>query len=351
MPTPLPKTDHYWTPALKKRVAAIALSFIVGAALMALKFYIYRLTHSSAVLSDALESIINVVASAFAMGSILFAAVPPDEDHPYGHGKIEFFSAGFEGALIFVAALGIFYTGARHLLSPHPLPHLESGLLLLVATSAINLLLGFFLIRVGRTTTSLALEADGRHILTDVITSGGVVVGLLLVYLTGWLWLDGLIACIVGIHILFTGGGLLRKAFEGLMDRSDPQLLDDIVVLLNTHRQPRWLDVHRLRAFRSGARVNVDFHLVLPRDLSLAAAHTEVKSLQHLLEDHFDQEAIVVIHMDPCHPGKCPDCQWSQTTPCEHPPASEIPWTRAQLARVRGEFSQNSAPVTKQNGS
>jgi cation diffusion facilitator family transporter len=347
MSTPPAKTDHYWTPALKKRVAAIALSFTVGAALMALKFYIYRFTHSSAVLSDALESIINVVASAFAMGSILFSAVPPDEDHPYGHGKIEFFSAGFEGALIFVAALGIFYTGARHLLNPHPLPHLESGLLLLVATSAINLLLGLFLIRVGRTTTSLALEADGRHILTDVITSGGVVVGLLLVYLTGWLWLDGLIACLVGIHILFAGGGLLRRAFEGLMDRSDPQLLDEITTLLNNHRQPRWLDVHRLRAFRSGAHVNIDFHLVLPRDLSLAAAHTEVKALEHLLENHFDHEAIVLIHMDPCHPGKCPDCQWTQAIPCEHPPASDIPWTRAQLTRAVGKSSATYAPISK----
>jgi cation diffusion facilitator family transporter len=345
MPPTAPPETTFWTPALKKRVAAIAISFSVGAALMGVKFFVYRLTHSSAVLSDALESIINVVASAFAMGSILFAAIPPDEDHPYGHGKIEFFSAGFEGALIFMAAMGIFYTGIKHLLNPHPLPHIESGLLLLLATSIVNLLLGLFLIRVGRRTASLALEADGRHILTDVITSAGVVVGLFLVYLTGWLWLDGLIACLVGLHILYAGGGLLRKAFEGLMDRSDPELLDEIVTLLDSHRQQRWLDIHRLRAFRSGTRVNIDFHMVLPRDLSLATAHTEVKALERLLEAHFDHEAIVLIHMDPCQPGKCPDCEWSPETRCEHPPESKAAWTRAQLTRVMGNSKPNSGPA------
>jgi cation diffusion facilitator family transporter len=335
MPTPPKHLTPYWTPGLTNRITAIALSLFISAALMGLKFYIYRLTHSSAVLSDALESIINVVASAFAMGSILFAAVPPDENHPYGHGKIEFFSAGFEGALIFVAALGIFYTGAQHLLRPHPLPHLESGLLLLLATSMVNLLLGLFLIRTGRRTASLALVADGKHILTDVITSAGVVVGLLLVYLTGWLRLDGLIACLVGIHILFVGGGLLRDAFQGLMDRSDPQVLDEIVALLNKHRQPRWLDIHRLRAFRSGTRVNVDFHLVLPHDLSLSTAHTEVKALERLIEAHFDQEAHVLIHLDPCQPGECNGCQGTPNEPCEPTPVGPSAWTRSELTRVR----------------
>jgi cation diffusion facilitator family transporter len=249
-----------------------------------------------------------------------------------------------------VAALGIFYSGAKHLLAPHPLPHLEIGLLLLLACSGVNLLLGIFLIRVGRRTASLALEADGRHILADVITSAGVVVGLLLVYLTGWLWLDGLIACLVGLHILFAGGGLLRKAFEGLMDRSDSELLDEIVTLLDNHRQPRWLDIHRLRAFRSGTRVNIDFHVVLPRDLSLATAHNEVKALERLLEEHFRHEAIVLIHMDPCQPGKCPDCQWSPETPCEHPPEREAAWTRARLTRVHGTVSVDQGPTSERNG-
>ena len=220
-------------PRQKLRIRMILISFAVSVALMGLKFLVYYLTHSSAVLSDALESIINVVASGFATISIWMAAKPPDRDHPYGHGKIEYFSAGFEGALIVCAALGIFYTGIKHLLDPHPLPHLEEGLGLLIGATLINALLGIGLLRVGRSTDSFTLIADGKHIITDVFTSGGVVVGLLLVYLSGWLWLDGLIACLVGINILVTGGQLVRQSFARLMDASDPQLLDRIVFSLD----------------------------------------------------------------------------------------------------------------------
>ena len=149
-------------PDQKLRLIAIGFSFGIGLALMAIKFYIYHLTHSSAILSDALESIINVVASAFAAASIWIAAKPPDAEHPYGHGKIEFFSAGFEGALIIIAAIGIFKTGIDHLLNPFKLPHLGTGLFLLMATGLVNLMLGFFLVRIGRRTSSPKLRLPKR---------------------------------------------------------------------------------------------------------------------------------------------------------------------------------------------
>ena len=176
------------------RMRAIGSSLAVSFVLMLVKFYAYRITHSAAILSDALESIINVVASAFAMFSIYLAAKPPDADHPYGHGKIEFFSAGFEGALIVIAAVGIFITGASHILKPHEMPQLEVGLLLLLATSMVNLALGLMLLRIGTQTDSITLRADGKHVITDVYTTGGVLIGLVCVYVTGWQWLDGVIA-------------------------------------------------------------------------------------------------------------------------------------------------------------
>ena len=294
---------HASTPGgqfFKLRMTTIGISLSVSVVLMAVKFYTFHLTRSSAVLSDALESIINVVAAAFAVVSIWMAAQPPDSDHPYGHGKIEYFSAGFEGALIIFAAIGIFKTGISHLLMPKPLANLQAGLTILVAAAAINLLLGIGLVRVGKKAESLTLIADGKHVLTDVYTSAGVVVGLLLVHLTGWLWLDGGIACLVGVNILLTGTRLVRQSFSALMDASDPHLLDEISRLLETHRQGVWIDIHQLRAWRSGNFVHIDLHLVLPRDYLLDDAHDQAKSLEKLLIDHFEGNAGVLVHMDPC---------------------------------------------------
>ena len=305
---PLDESIHTDDGSLKIRVVAISASFLVGAALMAVKFYAYRLTGSSAVLSDALESIINVVASAFALISILLSARPPDESHPYGHGKIEFFSAGFEGALIIFAALGIFASAFSHLADPRPLPFLRGGLLILLGTAAVNLVLGVCLIRVGKRTASLTLTADGRHVLTDVYTSGGVVLGLFLVHLTGWFWMDGVIACLVGANILVIGGRLVRVSFSGLMDASDPELLTEVAGLLNAHRSDRWIDVHRLRALRSGNLIHVDFHMILPRYLTLEQAHDEAGRLETLILDHFKGMARVLVHLDPCMAPDCPVC-------------------------------------------
>lgn len=290
------------------RMKAILLSFLVGVALMALKFLTYRLTNSSAVLSDALESIINVVASAFAALSVWMANKPPDSEHPYGHGKIEYFSAGFEGALIVGAAVGIFYTGVQQLRLPHTLPHLEQGIGILAAAAIVNLLLGMFLIRRGTRTNSIALIADGKHILTDVYTSMGVVAGLALVALTGWIWLDGVVACLMGLNILYAGGRLVSHSYARLMDASDPQLLDRIARLLEQHRRPAWINIHQLRAWRAGRTTHIDLHLVLDRDATLDEAHQEAKILEKLLLEQFHGDASVLVHMDPCVPPDCPVC-------------------------------------------
>lgn len=284
----------------KQRMTAICMSLLISLVLMVAKFYTYHLTNSSAVLSDALESIINVVAATFAVVSIWLAAQPPDSDHPYGHGKIEFFSAGFEGALIIIAAIGIFKTGISHLLSPSPLANLQAGLVILIAAAVINLLLGLGLVKVGKNVQSLTLIADGKHVLTDVYTSVGVVAGLVMVHWTGWLWLDGTIACLIGVHILFTGTRLVQQSYSGLMDASDPLLLEEISRLLENHRKGVWIDIHQLRAWRSGNFVHVDLHLVLPRDFLLDDAHAQAKALEQLLLDHFEGNAEVLVHMDPC---------------------------------------------------
>lgn len=325
------------TPQQQLRLKAIWISVAVSIVLLGLKFLTYHLTHSSAVLSDALESIINVVASLFASLSIWMAAKPPDPDHPYGHGKIEYFSAGFEGALIIAAAIGIFYTGLRHLLTPHPLPELEIGLIILFGATVINLLLGVFLVRTGRRTDSLALVADGRHILTDVYSSVGVLMGLLLVYLTGWLQLDGAIACLVGINIIFTGVRLVHQSFTRLMDASDPVLLDRIARILTAQRRLDWIDIHQLRAWRAGTMIHIDLHLVLPEDLSLEKAHHEAKIVENLIKKDFRGKASTLVHMDPCRPDECPVCRREL---CDHRSAEQdeaTEWSRQRLVRMSSQ--------------
>jgi cation diffusion facilitator family transporter len=320
----------------------ILLSIAVSTALMAAKFLTYHITRSSAVLSDALESIINVVAGAFAFLSVWMSAKPPDPEHPYGHGKIEYFSAGFEGALIIVAAVGIFYTGIQHLEHPRELPNLEEGLIILIAATVVNLFLGICLIRVGRRTDSITLISDGKHILTDVYTSGGVLIGLVLVFWTGRLWLDGFIACLVGVNILVTGTQLVRQAFSRLMDASDPSLLDTITSVLEQHRRSEWIDIHQLRAWQAGHLTHVDLHLVLPKDLSMDLGHTEAKAVEHLLAEHFKGNASVLVHVDPCDESLCPICRHNECQWRAHQLASRLVWTRGHLVRsLSGESDTN----------
>lgn len=293
----------------------MSASLLIGAGLMVIKFIAFYFTNSAAILSDALESVINVVAAGFALGSILVAAKSPDPAHPYGHGKVEYFSAGFEGALIVLAALGIFYEAWPRLFYPQAIPRLEKGMLLIVGAALVNLILGAILLIVGQRTKSIVLIADGKHVLTDVYTTVGVVLGLVAVYFTGWNRLDGAVAILVGLNILVTGVRLVHQAAAALMDRSDPELLGEICQVITENRRPMWIDIHQLRARRSGSRVFMDFHLILPRDLSLEASHEEVKKLEKILIDYFVGQADILIHADPCMEPECPICGHD---PCEH---------------------------------
>ena len=294
------------------RFRAMILAISVGGLLMTVKFVAYFLTDSTAILSDALESIINVVASGFALYSIYVSNQPPDTSHPYGHGKIEYFSVGFEGALIILAAVAILYKAIPAFFYPRMLGHLGLGIFLLLGTSAVNLVLGLFLIRTGRQTRSMPLEADGKHLLTDVYTSVGVVVGLVLVKLTGWQGWDPLAACAVAINIIFTGWRLVKESFGRLMDEADPELLGRIVDILNKNRRSDWIDIHQLRTRHYGNKVHLDFHLVVPRSFGLPEAHVEAEAIEMMILNTLDEVAEVIVHVDPCEDPLCERCLQAQ---------------------------------------
>jgi cation diffusion facilitator family transporter len=284
------------------------LSLLLSGGLLAIKFLAYQLTGSAAVLSDALESIVNVLASSFALFSVTLSARPPDASHPYGHGRVEFFSAGFEGALIVVAAVAIFAAALPRLFAPQPLAQLSLGIGLVGVAAALNASLGLYLHYVGRRTHSLALSADGKHLLSDAYTSAGVLLGIVAVWLTGWYILDALTALVVALHILVMGGRLVRESIARLMDEAEPPLLQHIVQTMQAARQPSWIDLHNLRAWRSGPRYHVDFHLTLPRYWELEHAHDVSQSIAVLIQQTQPTHGDVIIHLDPCLPVDCPWC-------------------------------------------
>ncbi len=291
---------------LKKQAATLSLS--VGILMLAMKTTAYLFTHSTAILSDALESIVHIAATAMAFYSVILSARPADESHPYGHGKIEFFSAGTEGGLIVLAAVAIIYEAIRGILLGRELVQLDLGMSLTLAASVINLWLGWFLIKRGKRTKSITLVADGKHVLTDSWTSFGVVAGLLLVRLTGVHILDPLVAIGVAVNILFSGYTLMRVSIGGLMDESDKATLERVVEIINTRRTPEWINVHHLRVMRSGQMAHVDFHLTIPFYWNIKQADAFAHAIDTHLADGLDSYAKVLTHLDPCVPACCTMC-------------------------------------------
>ena len=255
------------------RLRAGLISLGVSVVLLGAKYTAYRLTGSTAILSDALESIVNVVAAVFALGGLVFAGRPADRNHPYGHGKIEFFSAAFEGGLIAFAAVLIMYEVAQSLIRGAEVRQLGAGLAIVIAAGLVNLALGLFLVRTGRRASSLTLVADGQHVLSDFWTSVGIVVGLVLVRLTGLAWLDPVVAALVALNLMWTGWRLVRHAAGGLLDEEDTALLNRLLEVLDRRLGGGVIRVHHLRAIRSGRFHHVEAHLVVPEFWSVERAH------------------------------------------------------------------------------
>lgn len=280
---------------------AATVSVLVAFVLLIIKVVASELTDSLAVWSDAMESIVHIASLSFMWYAVRLAQEPPDKSHPYGHGKVESFSVALEGALIIVAGLAILWSIVHRLWQDElqGLRQLDIGLLLILSGAIINTILGLWLVRTGKKNDSIVIVADGQHILSDAWTSWGVVVGVVVVYLSGLEWIDIVIAAVIALHLLFTGFSLVGRAFNSLMDAADMQLLERIVDALNQFRDPQWVDIHALRAHKVGAQVHIDFHLVVPGEWTVNKIH----EVSHLLEgqvlEHLQVEGTVIVHLDP----------------------------------------------------
>lgn len=324
----------------RRELRVILVSLIVSFILTGTKFAAWFLTHSVAILSDALESIINVVAGAFACYSIYLTGKPKDENHPYGHGKVEFFSIGFEGAMIFIAGCLILFKSGQFFFDPTALNKLDKGVWLIAATTFANLLLGLYLVREGKKLSSLTISGNGQHIMTDVYSSIGLIAALLLIHFTGWNWIDPLASALMGILILRKGYQLLRTSISGLMDETDMRVVDRVINILNQHRRATWIDVHNMRVQQYGNNYHIDCHLTLPYYLELSEAHEELKAIERLVNDAFSSgEVEFFIHTDPCIPSCCHYCQMPACPVRQDKFTGRIDWTRENVLpnRKHGE--------------
>lgn len=299
----------------------------VSVILLVVKFLAYYLTHSVSILTDALESIVNVTAGFIGLYSLYIAAKPRDHNHPYGHGKAEFLSAAIEGTLILFAGGLIIYNGVENLIYPKPIHKLDQGIYLVGITAVINFLVGYVCVRQGKKNDSLALIASGRHLQTDSYSTFGIIAGLVLIYFTGYQKIDSAVAVLFGMLALYTGYHIVRKSIAGIMDEADLVLLKRILNLLNANRRENWIDLHNLRIIKYGAILHMDCHLTVPWYLDVRQAHEEIDALSNLVRNEFGESVELFVHSDACHSFSCAICAKQGCNVRKHNFEKKITWT------------------------
>jgi cation diffusion facilitator family transporter len=304
---------------------------LLSVVLFVLKIAAYYFTHSMAILTDALESIVNVIAGFIGLYSLYVAAKPRDIDHPYGHGKAEFVSAAVEGGLIVAAGIMILYETIQNLINENPLESLDTGLILIAITAVINYVAGTYCINLGKKNNSMALMASGKHLQVDTYSTAAIIVGLGLMLLTKLYWLDKAIAGVMGLFIIYNGYKIIRSSLAGIMDEADMELLNKFIAVLNEKKQENWIDLHNLRVIKYGSLLHVDCHFTVPWYLNVHEAHREIDALASLIQQEFGDRIELFVHTDGCLPFSCSICSKTDCTVRQHPFQHKVEWTMENL--------------------
>ncbi|HBT94565.1 MAG TPA: cation diffusion facilitator family transporter [Chitinophagaceae bacterium] len=299
--------------------------------LFVLKFVAYYMTHSLSVLSDALESIVNVIAGLIGLYSLYVASKPKDKDHPYGHGKAEFISAAFEGSLIITAGGIILYESIITFFEPSSLHNLDNGIWVLLSTAVLNMAAGLIAKAIGKKNNSLALTSSGQHLLIDSYTTYAVVIGIGLVLFTGYNGIDTSIAVGMGIWIIYNGYKIIRESLAGIMDEADMALLDAVIQELNLSRHTNWIDLHNLRVIKYGALMHIDCHLTVPWYFNVNEAHAAVDEFTKLIKNKFGDSVEFFVHTDGCMPFSCAICTIENCEKRNAPFKEKLAWNRENV--------------------
>lgn len=311
----------------QKWIAAVGIILFIG------KLIAWKLTNSDAVFSDAMESIVNVISAFMGLYALYLASIPRDENHPYGHGKVEFVTSAIEGSLISIAGLMIIYEGTNSLLSDKVLNKLDWGIWIIAGTAIINYILGYISIQKGKAENSVVLVASGKHLQSDTITTLGVVLSLVLVYFTKLIWIDSVVALIFGVYIIIIGYKIIRKSLSGIMDEADPEMLERLATFLNENRKAEWIDVHNMKIQQFGSRLHIDAHLTLPWYFELRNAHNEMEELIKLIAKNTDRKVEFNFHMDDCKPTSCAICQVENCPVRQHIFTKKVDWNGENISQ------------------
>ena len=285
----------------KKITIVVAVMFIV-------KLVAWYLTNSVAILTDALEYTINVISSIIGLYSLSLSAKPKDYNHPYGHGKAEFLSSSIEGILMIVSSFIILYQAIINLQHPHTISKLDYGIYLVAFTAFLNYFLGYFSIKEGKKTNSLPLAATGKHLQSDTYATLAIIVGLIAIYFTKYIWIDSIVAIVFATIIIVSGYKILRSSIAGIMDEADDELLRKLVEILEKNRNENWIDLHNLRIIKYGATLHLDCHLTVPWYFNVNEAHKEIDVLSCLVKNEFGESVELFVHTDGCLDFSCKVC-------------------------------------------
>lgn len=289
--------NQQWSPIrVQKLIVFVSITLFV------VKLFAWKLTNSVAIMTDALESTVNVIASLIGLYSIILASKPKDAEHPYGHGKVEFISSALEGLLILIAGVLILIEAVRGLFLPKELKQLDIGMLLMITTAFINFIVGWFCLRKGRKENSPILLASGSHLLTDTYSTLGILTGITCLWITGYKWIDNGIALLFSGFILITGYKIIRRSISGIMDEKDVVIINEIIDVLKTNRNEKWIDIHNMRVIDYAGFYHIDCHLTVQYYISVNEAHEVLDRLTQLLQAHFNNQVEFFIHIDGCIP-------------------------------------------------
>lgn len=306
---------------------------IIGILLFIAKLFAWNFTGSDAVFSDAMESIVNIIAAFMGLYSLYLAAKPKDIEHPYGHGKVEFVTSGIEGSLIVFAGMIIIVQSINSIINGNIPKQLDWGIAIIAITAAVNYLLGHLSHQKGIQENSLVLQSSGKHLKSDTITTLGVVISLVLVQITKIYWIDALVAVLFGGYIMFVGYKIIRKSLSGIMDEADLDLLQNLSKFLNENRKRQWVDLHNMRIQQHGSGLHIDAHFTLPWYYELRKAHNEMEDLYKLIGENSYRVIEFNFHLDDCKPNSCEICELFECPVRQHPFVQKIEWNEKTIAQ------------------